>query len=176
MWGNVDTTHNANIQGTEGASSWITYNVSQQVKLSPVDGSKTIYLKIRDDVYNESAQVSDSINLDQTIPVVTIVGPDVYKISKNNGKNISSFSFQCDSVFNEYKIKVVGASGATHDTGIQIGSANGSSNVSGNVGGYLASTPINCQITGADLESASAGDGSKIIKVFVRDEAGLWSV
>jgi hypothetical protein len=39
-----------------------------------------------------------------------------------------------------------------------------------------SSTVVNCKIYGADLATASAGDGDKIIKVFVQDVAGNWSV
>lgn len=176
IWGDVDNTNDANIQTTEGASVWITYTTSKQIKLSSAEGSKTIYLKIRDDVYNASSQVSDTIILDTTLPVVTITGPDVTKISKVDGKNTCSFSFSCDCIFDEYKVKVVAASGNAQDTGTQIGTANGSSNVSGVVGAYPASTPINVAINGTDLETASASDGVKIIKVFVKDESGQWSV
>lgn len=175
IWGDVDTANNPDIQDTEANSNWITFSASQQVKLSSGDGSKTINVKIRDDVYNESAQASDSITLDTTLPVVTISGPDVTKISKKPGKNECAFSFTVDTVFDEYKVKVVSSTGAAHDTGTLIGTANGSTNMSGNAGGYAADTAINCTITGADLEAASAGDGEKIIKVFVKDEAGNWS-
>jgi hypothetical protein len=176
LWGDVDTSNNANIQATEGASAWITYSTSQQVKLSSTDGSKTIYLKIRDDVYNESSQTSDAITLDMSLPVVSITGPDVTKISKQTGKNTASFSFQCDTVFDEYKVKYVAASGAANTTGTQIPTTAGSTNMSGTAGNYPASTAINCTITGTDLETASSGDGAKIIKVFVKDAAGNWSV
>lgn len=175
IWGDLDTIYDTNCQSTEGASAWITYTASKQIKLSSGEGSKVIYLKIRDDVYNESAQVSDSIILDLTLPIVTVTGGDVPKISKITGKNICSFSFQSDSVFNEYKIKVVNSSGATNDTGIQIGTTNGSTNMSGTAGNYPANTPINCTINGTDLEVASSGDGMKIIKVFVKDASNLWS-
>lgn len=175
IWGDVDKTHNTNIQDTEGASSWITYATSQQVKLSSGDGSKTIYLKIRDDVYNESAQVSDTIILDMTLPVVTVSNISATKISKISGKNSMTFQFTGDSKFDEYKVKVVSTSGAAHGTGTQIGTTNGSSNVSGSEGDYPADTPITVTITGADLEAASAGDGQKIIKVFIKDDAGNWS-
>ena len=42
-------------------------------------------------------------------------------------------------------------------------------------GTFTADTAISCSITGADLEKASSGDGSKIIKVFVKNTAGTWS-
>jgi len=176
IWGDVDTTHNPSIQTTEVESAWISYSTSQQVKLSTGDGSKTIYLKIRDDVYNESSQADDSIILDTTLPVVSITGPDLSKISKVAGKNVSSFSFTVDTIFDEYKVKVVASSGAAHDTGTQIPTTAGSTNMSGSAGDYPASTPINCSIYGTDLETADSGDGTKIVKVFVKDKAGNWSV
>lgn len=176
IWGDVDTTHNPSIQTTEVASAWISYSTSQQVKLSTGDGSKTVYLKIRDDVYNESSQANDSIILDTTLPVVSITGPDLSKISKVTGKNVSSFSFTVDAIFDEYKVKVVASSGAAHDTGTQIPTTAGSTNMNGSAGDYPASTPINCSIYGTDLETADSGDGAKIIKVFAKDKAGNWSV
>jgi hypothetical protein len=175
IWGDVDITHNPSIQTTEGASSWITYSTSQQVKLSSGDGSKTVYLKIRDDVYNESSQASDSITLDMTLPVVTVSNVSASKISKIAGKNSMTFQFSSDSIFDEYKVKVVATSGAPHDSGAQIPTTAGSTNVSGSTGDYPASTPITVTIKGADLEAASSGDGDKIIKVFVLDDAGNWS-
>lgn len=175
IWGDVDASHNSSIQATEGASAWIAYSTSQQVKLSSGDGSKTIYLKIRDDVYNESSQASDSITLDMTLPVVTISNVSASKISKIAGKNSMTFQFSSDSIFDEYKVKVVATSGAPHDSGAQIPTTAGSTNVSGSTGDYPASTPITVTINGADLEAASSGDGDKIIKVFVLDDAGNWS-
>jgi hypothetical protein len=175
IWGSVDTSFDTNIKDTEAGSACITYAQTKQIKLSASDGNKTISIKIRDDVYNESAIVSDEIILDTTLPVVSITGPDVIKISKISGKNISSFSFTCDTIFEEYVVKVVGSTGAAHDTGSQIPTTGGSTNMSGSVGNYSASTPINCTIHGEDLETASAGDAVKIIKIFVKDSAGLWS-
>lgn len=172
IWGDVDISYDPNVQATEGASVWITYATSKQISLSSGDGSKNIYLKIRDDVNNESAQATDVIILDSTIPEVMITGPDVTRVSKKAGKNVASFSFQVDSSFIEYKVKV-GAT--THDTGTLIGTANGSTNMSG-TGTWTSASVINSTINGADLEIASAGDGAKTIKVFVKDASGLWSV
>ena len=175
IWGDVDGSYDTNIQSTEGTSTWIAYATSKQIKLSTGDGNKTVYVKIRDDVYNVSAQASDGITLDMTKPIISITGADVSKISKIAGKNTASFSFTCDSNYVEYKVKVVATSGATHDTGITIGTANGSVNMSG-TGTFVGATPIESQIKGSDLELASSGDGQKIIKVFVRDQASNWSV
>lgn len=159
---------------TQETASWVTFAASKQLKLSGSDGSKTISLQLRDDVYNVSAVASDSITLDTTRPTVTITGPDVNRISKQAGKNVAAFSFTVDTDFVEYKVKVA-ASGADHSTGSAIGTANGSANMAG-TGDYAKGAVINCTINGADLEAASGGDGVKSIKVFVKDEAGNWSV
>lgn len=175
IWGDVDTAYDANIKTTEELSLWASYATTKQVKLSTGDGSKTIHVKIRDDVNNESADASDSIILDMTLPVATITGPDVTRISKQSGKDVVSFSFVGDAAFAEYKIKYVASSGAAHDTGVQIPVTAGSTNMSGSAGNYPAATPINCTIKGADLEAANTGDGTKIIKVFIKDAANNWS-
>lgn len=182
IWGDLDlewAKTNGVIKGTatstvEGEAQLISFTTTKQLQLSAGDGNKTIYAKIFDDVLNPSSQVSDSIILDTTLPVVTISGPDVSKISKQEGKDVASFSFQVDVAFTDYKVKVVSSSGASHDTGMQIQTTSGSTNMSG-IGSFGANTPINCTIRGLDLETASAGSGSKIIKVFVKDQAGLWS-
>lgn len=159
---------------TQSDANWVTYQSSNQFKLSTGDGVKNVYTIIRDDVYNPSAQASATINLDTSLPTVTITGPDVSKISNQSGKNISSFSFQSSVNYQQYVVKVVSSTGADHTTGVQIPISGGSVNMSGGSGN--ASSVVNCKIYGADLSTASAGDGSKIIKVFVEDLAGNWSV
>jgi hypothetical protein len=153
----------------------ITYSTSKQLQLSASDGNKVIYLKIIDDVSNSSAQASKSIILNTTLPTVTISGPDVSKISKQSGKNIASFSFQSDQIFTDYKVKVVSASGADNTTGVIIPTTDGSTNTSASGGNFSANSPMTVTIKGADLETASAGDGGKIVKVFVKNQAGQWS-
>ena len=160
---------------TESDASWETYAASKSVTLADGDGLKTVYVKIRDDVYNESSAVSASITLNTAVPAVTITGPDVSRISKKNPKNVWSFSFVCDVDFTEYKVKVVPATSSLQDAGTQIPTTNGSTNMSG-TGTFSANTAIQCKIYGADLETASSGDGEKIIKVFARNSAGTWSV
>jgi hypothetical protein len=174
IWGDVDIANDANVQDTEAKSAWITFVTSKQIKLSSNDGNKTLYLKIRDDVYNESAQASDTITLDTTIPTVTITGSDVSKISKQTNKDTCSFSFTADVAIIQYKVCYVAASNSTQDTGTIIPNTAGSTNMSGN--SVEANTPVSCVIKGADLETASSGDGIKCIKVFVQDSAGNWSV
>ena len=160
---------------TETNASWETYTTSKTVTLPTGDGLKTIYIKVRDDVYNESSSVSSSITLNTSVPTVTITGPDVTRISKVSPKNISTFSFISDSNFTEYKVKVVPSGASLQDAGISIGTSGGSTNMSGS-GTFEANTAITCKIYGSDLETASSGDGAKIIKVFVKNDAGTWSV
>lgn len=176
IWGTVDTANDANVQATEGASAWITYATSKQVRLSSGDGAKTLNVKIRDDVWNESAQASDNITLDTTVPVVTMSAIDVAKVSKIAGKTTATFTFTSDVSFTDYKVKIVSSSGSAESTGTTIPTTNGSINVSAVGGSFAAATPITTTIKGADLELASAGDGTKIVKVFVKDTAGIWSV
>ena len=107
--------------------------------------------------------------------MVTITGPDKSKISKVETFNVAAISFTCDVDFVEYKVKVVPTTASLQDAGVVIGMTNGSTNMSG-TGEYPDAQAIDCTINAADLEAASAGDGEKIIKVFVRNAAGTWSV
>ena len=140
---------------TESDASWETYAESKVVTLASGDGQKTVYVKVRDDVYNESASASATITLNTTVPTVTITGPDVTRISKTSGKNTCTFSFSSYTAFTEYKVKVVPSISSLNDAGTTIGTTNGSTNMSG-TGTYAASTNTTCTINGADLETASA--------------------
>jgi hypothetical protein len=159
----------------EADASWETYAASKSITLLNGDGLKTVYVKVRDDVCNETAAASATITLDTSVPAVTIVGPDVSRISKTAPKNVATFSFTSDVAFTEYKIKVVPSKSSLHDAGTLIGTTNGSTNMSA-TGTFKASTAISCKIYGKDLEAASSGDGEKIIKVFVKNAHGTWSV
>lgn len=160
----------------EGSASWETFATTKSVTLPSGDGLKTVHVKVRDDVGNESAEVMDTITLDTTIPVVTVTGPDKSKISKVSGYNQSVINFTADVEFTEYKVCVVPQTSSAQDAGTVIPKTNGSINTSGNAGSYPASQNIQVTITGADLELASSGDGVKVVKVFVRTASGLWSV
>lgn len=159
----------------ESDAVWETLANVKDITLPTGDGLKTVYVKVRDDVYNETAVTSTSITLDTSVPAVTIIGPDVSRISKTSPKDIATFSFTSDVAFTEYKIKVVPSKSSLHDAGTLIGAANGSTNMSA-TGTFKASTAISCKIYGKDLELASSGDGEKIIKVFVKNTVGTWSV
>ena len=160
---------------SEDSASWETFAATKSIALSTGDRLKTVYVKIRDDVCNETAAASATITLDTSVPAVTIIGPDVSRISKTAPKNIATFSFTSDVAFTEYKIKVVPSKSSLHDAGTLIGTANGSTNMNA-TGTFKASAAITCKIYGKDLEAASSGDGEKIIKVFVKNAHGTWSV
>lgn len=160
---------------TEDAASWETWATGKSVTLDGTDGLKTVYAKIRDDVGNESAAVSAQITLDSTLATVTITGPDRSRVSKVSGYDVINFSFSANEAFTEYKVCVVASSGVVESAGTLIPTTNGSTNTSGS-GEFKADTAINVSVNGADLETASSGDGVKIVKVFVKDAAGNWSV
>lgn len=168
------------INGTDGEDSaeWEMYTATKSVTLTDGDELKTIYAKVRDDVHNESDTANSAITLITSVPVVTISsGPDVARISKKDTKDTSAFSFVADSKFVEWKVMVVKDSSALEntETNAQIPNTNGSTNMTGTTA-TEASTAVQCSIKGADLEAASSGDGVKIVKVFVKNEAGTWSV
>lgn len=177
------TGYQMKIWGIDGAAeetnaSWETFAKSKSVNLTTGDGLKTVYIKVRDDVGNETAAVSDTITLDTTVPVVTVTGPDKSKISKVDQFNKSIFSFMSDVEFVEYKVCVVPATLSTQEAGTLIPTTGGSSNTSGSKEEgetFPADTATTVTIMGADLESASSGDGVKVVKVFVKTAAGLWS-
>lgn len=159
----------------EGSASWETYAASKSVTLSSGDGLKTVYVKVRDAVGNESSAASDSITLNTAVPTVTVTGPDKPTISKVVGFDMAVINFMSDIAFEEYKVCVVPATSSTQESGTQIPTTNGSVNTSGSAGGYEADTNIEVKINGSDLEAASSGDGVKIVKVFVKNAAGTWS-
>lgn len=170
VWGDVE-----GVSG-ESAASWESYTASKTITLTTGDGLKTVNVKVRDDVGNESGAQTATINLKTTLAVVTVTGPDKARISKVAGYDTSVVNFTSTEVFDEYKVCVVSTSAAEEDEGTVIPTTGGSSNTSGNAGDYPASTPIKVTIKAADLETASGGDGAKVVKVFVKDKAGNWSV
>ena len=160
----------------EASASWETFAKTKSVNLTSGDGLKTVHIKVRDDVGNETEEVSDDITLNTAVPVVTITGPDKTKISKVEGFNKSKITFTCDVDFAEYKVCVVPQTSSTQDAGTVIPTTAGSINTSGSDGSYPKTTPIEVTITGTELETSSSGDSVKIVKVFVKTAAGIWSV
>lgn len=160
---------------SESAASWETFASTKSVTLTSGDGSKTVYIKVRDSVYNESSASSATITLSTAIPTITVTGPDVNIISEQSGKNVATFTFQSSMALKAWKVKLVPANNSTEDAGTQIGTANGSTNMTGTT--LAANTSKQCTINGSDLSVAAGGaDGTYIIKVFGQASANdLWS-
>jgi hypothetical protein len=178
IWGDVDPAANASIQTTQGASAWITpgsFAAAQAVTLSAGDGLKTINARIRDDVWNETATLTQTITLDTVAPTVNITtGPDTTKVSTTAGKRTVNFSFTVGSeAITAWEVAVVANAGSVRGSGTVIGNTNGSTGVSG--GALNAATVQPVVLDARDLQAASAGDGTKVVKVFVRDASGSWS-
>lgn len=175
IWGDVDPAFDANVQATEGASTFITFAASKNLRLSTGDGTKTIHLKVVDDVGNVTTGTTDTIVLDTSAPVPNITvaaSPD--KISKVSGFDVSTLTWRADVDIVEWKIKVVADEDDLNSSGTLIPTTAGSTNMTG--GALAADTDQLAEITGTDLETASAGDGDKIVKIFAKDAAGNWSV
>lgn len=176
----VTTGYQMKVWGIDGVAdeetaTWETYTASKSITLPSGDGLKTVYVKVRDSVGNETSAVSDSITLDTSVPTVAVTGPDKATISEVVGFNLAVINFMSDIAFEEYKVCVVPATSSTQEAGTIIPDDNGSINTSGSEGGYEADTNIQVTISGTDLKAASSGDGVKIVKVFVRNAAGTWS-
>lgn len=160
---------------TESAATWETFSSTKSVTLTTGDGTKTVYIKVRDAVYNESSSSSDSITLSTAIPTITITGPDVSVISEQSGKDTASFSFTSSMALKAWTVRLVPSNASAHDAGTQIPTTGGSTNMSGTT--LAANTSKSCTIKGTDLATAAGGtDGTYIIKVFGQASANdLWS-
>lgn len=187
IWGSVDTAVNASIQATEGASSWITPTwtngatsyADQAVTVSSGDGVKTINMKIRDDVWNETTTLTQTIDFNTEIPTISILsGPDVTKVSTVSGKRQVTVTWEPDIAIDQYEVALVANSGSARGSGTVIANGSGgSSNVSG--GAVAAAADITTVVDGRDIQTAAGGpgnDGTKVLKIFGRNaDNGLWS-
>lgn len=177
----------------EADAAWESYQEEKNVTLSDSDGIKTIYVKVRDDVWNESVTASDTISLNSKVPAVNFRIVDS-KISLVSGKNTAGGNFGFDENIDAAKIMIVSDINARHDddTNIRIPVTNGSfmfkdddSLLTKEKEGYLEFENNICDkdylnyyiIRAEDIAAVSPGDGVKILKLFVRSaETGSWSV
>ncbi len=184
IWGTADAP-------TENGASWETYQATKNVVLPAGDGIKTVYVKVRDDVWNESATVSDTITLYEKLPSIIGLSVNKSKLSLIEGQNLTLGNFTVDENVDAIKVMIVQNSNDAHDaaTNIAIPVANGSKIETDNgdltcIDGVLkAEELVDCalgisfDIYASDINSVSPGDGVKIVKVFVRSaETGSWSV
>lgn len=180
IWGDVDPEANPDIQATEGESEWMSYGEVLEkiatVTLSSPDGAKTIEVKIRDDVWNESTTGEFSVELNTTVPVITITGgPTPGKISEVTGKNSSSFTFKANEDIVEWVTKVVPNAGSTVEEGTEIiGNEAGSEDLKGTELEGEKNQAV--KVGGKDLHDATTEDGEFTVKVFGKNELGVWSI
>ncbi len=184
IWGTADSP-------TENDAVWETFQSTKNVVLPAGDGLKTVYVKVRDDVWNESATASDTITLYEKLPSLIGLAVNKSKVSLVEGQNKTVGSFAVDENIDAVKIMIVQNCNDSHDaaTNISIPVANGSKIETDNgdlscIDGVLeAEELVDCvfvvsfDICAKDINSVAPGDGIKIVKVFVRSaETGSWSV
>jgi hypothetical protein len=175
IWGDVDPTGDALIQPSQANSTWRVFQPGIPIVLSAGAGSKNIYAQIRDDVHNTTVTFSATIIYDPTIPVVSITrGVTKDKISLQTLYNEVDFTWQSNQDYQSYEVRVVGSVDDPRGSGVVIPNLGGSINTQGGSG--TANTTVLTTVYGADLQSASPGDTLKLIKVYVQNLSGTWSV
>lgn len=175
IWGDVDTDADTDIQSFEDLSTWLPYTEHTDVGVSASIGRKRLYARLRDAVGNPSPVFGTYVDYDPAYPQVSMVlDADVAVLSTIPGHDAATFSWDANVDFVEYVVKVMPTTASPYFGGSPVRSDFGSVNVAGS-GSFLADTPITTVLKGADVNFASPGDGSKVIKVFIRDVAGRWS-
>lgn len=107
---------------------------------------------------------------DVTAPVPNIVSTSRAIISHVSGYASTDIVWTSNEDFQAYQLRVVANSSDDVTTGTLI-----EQNQSPTAGG-TANTQYTSTITDAELVAASPADGSKMIKLFVQDLAGNWSI
>ena len=200
---------------SESDASWEPFASTKNIVLSEnfaEEGQEvfTLYVKVRDDLYNTSGAASDTIILYTETPTVTVVsGPAPARITALSShsdattaekiviltKSISVVTFTADKDISDIKVMVVNsinslysdASNAlipsTSNSEIFTGTSSDDKTVLNGKDGLTASglniaagTEIAVSISGDDLQTASAGDGVKLVKIFVREKDANWSI
>lgn len=183
IWGTADAP-------TESDALWETFQEEKDITLSSGDGLKTVFVKVRDDVWNESATVSDTVTLYEKLPSIIGLSVNKSKLSLVEGQRVTVGSFGIDEDIDAVRVMIVQNVNDTYDapTNVSIPVTNGSKIYNENdetvSGAFLEaeSTLNNVQlvyfdICAADISAVAPGDGVKIVKVFVRSAAnGNWSV
>ena len=175
----------------ETDAEWQTFVSSGSVFVDDTTGLKTLYFKLRDDVFNESVTVSATINYVRERPTVQNLYVTPAKLSLVDKKNVASGGFNFSETIDAVKIKIVSDVNASHDdpSNISIPTTNGSAMWDDlNTDSYAISTldheitipsimTVGFYINAKDIAAVAPGDGVKIIKFFVRSAmSGLWSV
>ena len=183
IWGTADAP-------SEADAAWETYQSEKNVTLPTGDGLKTVYVKVRDDVWNESAEASDTITLYEKLPSIIGLSVNKSKLSLVDGQCMTQGSFGIDENIDAVRVMLVENVNDSYDTvtNVSIPVTNGSviTNENGDAisGSVLEAESIidsiqlvYFDISAADINAVAPGDGVKIVKVFVRSAGtGSWSV
>ena len=181
-----------------GAGEWMKFAYEKSISLTEGDGVKDVSVLIRDDLYNEGDIVGDTITLHTSVPVVSVSGPSVTRISDKEGKNVTTFTFTADRAIHAFRIVAAESINVLHDDATsrilpalygsrvtvvnengETISINSQDELSFNLGGlgkYAAGKEFTVTLYGNDLCEVSPDDGVKLIKVFVKEFDGNWSV
>lgn len=124
IWGDIDGAL------TESEAPWETFATTKNITLLETDNDVlTVYVRLRDDLWNTSDAASDTILLYMETPAVTIVsGPTPARITTFLGhndltgldkvavltKSISSVTFTADKDISDIKVMVVESINALH--------------------------------------------------------------
>lgn len=206
VYGAVTKTKGSETGITKNDENWVDYvetNGQKFVMLTDYyatgnDGTKEIYVVVRDNAGNETEAAKMSFVLDTAAPTVVISGPDYNRISKVNVLRRNSegtiagkfadevtFTFTPDSFIQAYKVCAyvdqAAAEKGNPTIDAAIGNINGSVNMSAT--GLTSNAEVTAKLKGADYEAAlgtitNAGDldGLHYVVVYVQDYAGTWSV
>lgn len=177
LWGDVEPGADPLVTTIEGTAIWQAYQPIYTLRLSDGAGRKTIYARLKDDVCNATVVFSDFIDLNLTVPVVTVVTPiNQSRISKIAPCDAAVFSWESSLAFDRYEVRAVPTAGSPQGAGVIIPTTAGSVHVAGDGQTWPAEQALTTTIRGTDLATATPGDGIKIIKIFVR-KAGtqVWS-
>lgn len=184
IWGTADAPDEAD-------AVWETYQETKNITLQSGDGVKTVYVKVRDDVWNESATASDTVSLFEKLPSIIGLSVNKSKLSLVEGQNLTSGDFSIDENIDAVRVMIVQNVNDSYDaaTNIAIPMTNGSKITFDDgelvcTGGVLiaeqyvgAEKGLGFELHAKDISSVAPGDGVKIVKVFVRSaETGNWSV
>ena len=187
VWGNLSNGETSKALA-EAGTGYVSFTVqgtpnNTAQDLSAGDGVKTLTAIVRDDLGNESVERSDSIELDQTSPVVAIFSaPNPSKISRIAGFDTSVFTWYWEAVGTDvgetgtYQIEF---GGTGQGTGTVIPTTAGSANITGSVeaagtgnsSSAAADTAkhVTTTIKGDDLWTVSPSDGVKRLNIYVTD-------
>lgn len=175
IWGDVDPNYDPSIQVAEGDSRWMLFIPWVNVVLSAGNGLKTIHATVRDAVGNETT-VSATVTLAlDSVPTVTMLStPAKARYGLTAGFDTFECSWRSDQAFTEYVVTTVTNINDEHDASGTV-AITGGTNLAG-TGTWTAGERITSSFTTTQLLTASPGDGPKIVKAFVKNAKGVWSV